>query len=195
VHNSGPGSVSYNARDYRLHNTLVDPKPDGTYPWSAGWCAGTWVWTDWAGDDGVDHTVAYVPGTAGANNRWYIAKSAGNSLTFSINDSAGTQRYHTLAATSVNWTASNSKYIETCYNGTNTMIAHHYNASNSTWYNWAAGGDAIIGLSGQTTYVDIGAIAATEMLNGYISNICFAPFSATYSNACWNNGQAPKRPF
>ena len=181
-------------RIFSWHST-VDPKPQGTYPWSAGFCVGGWIWTDWAGNDGVDHTFVYVPGTAGNNNRWYIAKSSGNSLTFSINDSAGTQRYYTLAATSTNWTPGNSKYFESCYNGTNTMIARHYNANNATWYNWGAGGDAIIGLSGQTSYVTIGSIAAAEVLNGYVGNLFITPYSSTYTNTNFNSGNGPKKPY
>lgn len=197
VHNPGVGSVSYNRRDYKLNNVLVEPKPDGSYPYTAGWCAGMWVYTDWAGDDGVSHGIFEIPPTAGSNNRVALGKNSANELSFNIYDSAGLRmNYYVGSLTNTKWTAGGYKYIEGCTSNTGTVMMHYYNANNSTWYT-AIPSPAGTGIQdGQTNYINIGYTAFfAAYFDGYISNICFAPFSASYSNCAWNSGNPPKRPY
>jgi len=69
-----------------VHNPLYaignqgDFLPNGNYAYSGGWCASTWVYSDWAGNDGVFHYVLSVPATSGSNNYWAIYKYSSNSI-------------------------------------------------------------------------------------------------------------------
>lgn len=195
VHNSGAGTTSYNTRTYQVHNTLTDAKPDGTYPWATGWCMSAWIYSDWAGDDGADHGIIEVHPTAGNNNWIALAKNSANEVTFNIYDSAGVRTNIWLGTrNNTNWTAGGWKYFEGCSNNSSMSMMHYYNANNSTWYTSGITGAPV--QDGQSNYVRVGfANFSFKSLDGYISNICFAPYSASYSACNWNNGNPPKRPY
>jgi hypothetical protein len=203
VHNSGPGSSSYSARTYALHNVLSDSKPDGTKAYANGFCVGGWYYNDWNWDTGAGaetiHKIFAIPGTVGSNNRVEVyINTSSDEVLFLIYDSVGNYYFkYKGAITDIIWTGGYWKYFEACTSNTGTVIAHHYNVANSTWYPWSlvdATGTAIV--NDQSTTMNFGSSGAgNRYIDGYISNICFAPFSSTYSNICWNNGTPPKRPY
>jgi hypothetical protein len=193
THNPGAGTTTYNARDYRIRNTLADQTYSGTYPYLTGWCGAAWVYTDYNGSQIVgNYTLAVVPATAGANNFWYIHLENGNYIAFYLNDGAGGSRVLYQATDATNWTGSNWHYVEWCSNNNNTLTGHWYNVSNSTWYTIGVNGGGGIGIqNGQSTTMSIGTNAGASPLNGYISQLCFKPYNAIYPNCGFNGGKPP----
>jgi len=182
----------YDERDYRLHNPLSDYSEElDEYMYESGFCTGAWIFSDWA-DDGVDHYILQVPGTAGSNNRMILYKSGVNQATFRIYDGAAGFLAKFLAVTNTNWTAGDWKYVEACTDNTGTTIAHHYNVNNSTWYAWSDASGAGTGIQdGQSDELHVGHGAAATFLDGYISEINMVPYSAIFPQAGFNSGKPP----
>jgi hypothetical protein len=192
---TGSGSVTYNSRQYELHNPLSDycEQEDG-YCYASGFCASAWVYTDWAGDDGVNHYLFVSPATAGNNNLWQVFKSNGDSIRFRLYDGAGAARIYELAVTNTNWTSGNWKYVEICSNNSdNVLSAHHYNVFNSTWYDWSVASGAGTGIqNGQSADLHIGNAANTNYCDCYQPEIHISPYSAIYPNRGFNGGKPPE---
>ncbi|MBU2527729.1 MAG: hypothetical protein KKC03_14120, partial [Bacteroidetes bacterium] len=196
---SGGGAVTYNIRDYKLFNPLSSyVQSEGGFAYASGFCLGGWVYTDWAGDDGVTHYIAAVPGTVGNNNSWHISKNSSNRVQFILHDSAGTFRYTFYTVTNVEWTSGNWKYIEICSNNTDNILQlRHYNVNNSTWYTAVTTYDTGTGVqNGQANYISVGSSLAAVPLNGYIRNLTIGPYNAIWPMLGWNNGRIPAaRPY
>jgi len=197
---AGGGVVTYNNRQYELHNPLSDYcESEGDDCYASGFCASAWVYTDWAGDDGVGRRILFVPGTAGNNNRWDIRKDAANNLQFYFYDNAAAIRNYGVAVTGVNWTAGDWKYVEVCSNNSdNVLLGHHYNVGNSTWYTWSNAAGAGTGIqNGQSVELHVGHQSNASYLDGYISEIHISPYSDIYPNKGFNNGVPPvnKHPY
>lgn len=192
VHTPGAGTVTYNSRDYRIRNTIADQSYSGTYPYNTGWCASFWVYTDWAGNDGVQHYISSVAGTAGNNNAWYIYKWSNDTIYFDLFSSAGAQGYRLVATDATNWAAGNWKYFEGCNSNTGTYFAHWFNVANNTWYTLTNNVGGMAGQDGQTTSIYLGESGANTMfLDGFISQLCIKPYSATYTYCGFNSGKPP----
>jgi hypothetical protein len=154
------------------------------------------IYTDWAGDSGVRHDFINIPGTAGNNNRWVIGNNAANEFAFNIFDSAGGLRIRYLAGTSTNWSANGWKMLQACTSNTGTMIARHYNYSNSTWYNWSSVDNTGTGIqNGQSNVAHIGSSAGSFTEDAYVGDICFDMYNAGYSMCNWSSGTSPKKPY
>jgi len=69
------------------------------------------VWTPWAGNDGVLHTIFDSQGTAANQNRILIQKTAANNLEFNIWDNATNLKQCSEAVTAVNWPAGTMKRV------------------------------------------------------------------------------------
>ena len=191
VHNPGAGTTTYNARDYRIRNTLADQTYAGTYPYLTGWCGGVWIYTDWSGTDAPRHDLLYIPPTAGANNLVGLL-TVGGVMYFYIYDSAGAYKVFQTFLDANNWYASNWKYLEACTSNTGTLKGHYYNVNNSTWYNLGNGGGAGTGIqNGQNTLLFVGSNTGANQTNGYISQLCFKPYNAIYPNCGFNGGKPP----
>jgi len=61
------------------------------------------VWTPWAGNDGVAHVIFSNIGAG--NNRLYMDKPAGNYLRISTIDNAGAAKHNIIGTTAINWPA------------------------------------------------------------------------------------------
>lgn len=195
IHNpSGAGTTAYNNRQYELHNPLSDYiESEDEYGYESGFCMSAWVYTDWAGDDGVTHYIIKSPPTAGSNNIWFIRKTNTDNLLFNLYDSAGAFRQTFLAVTGTNWSSEGWKYVEICSNNSdNTITGHWYNVANSTWYDLAGLGGAGTGIQdGQQPDLHIGHNANIEYLDGYISEIHIGPYSDIFPMAGFNSGNPP----
>lgn len=191
VHNSGAGTTTYNARDYRIRNTLADPiASTGAYPYATGFCTGGWFWTEGSATRGF----LEAPGTAGNNNRWFVSMNNPTELDFAIFDSAGNYRFQYMGSVNdTNFTSGTWKYIEACSSNTGTLSVHHLNTNNNTWYDWPIPDNVGTGIqTGQTDYIKVGREGA---LDGYVHKIFVAPYNATYTFTDFNNGRSPPRPY
>ncbi len=193
IHKLAGAETAYSARDYRLHNPLADYSEElDEDMYESGFCVSTWVYSDWAGDDGANRDLFFVTGTAGLNNRWQVSKNPEDNVQLVLYDSAGVFRIHQLAVTDTNWTAGDWKYIEACSDNAGTIAGHHYNANNATWYTWPDGGGAGTGIQdGQTSELHVGHSTATNFVDGYISEINMVPYSAIFPQAGFNSGKPP----
>jgi len=194
AHNpSGDVTTTYNLRDYRLHNPLSDyvESEDG-YAYESGFCASTWVYTDWDGDDGVVHFMVQVPDTGGTNNIIQLRKRGDDDIYFYVYDGAGAARTRSLSVTSVNWTGGNWKYAEACSDNTGTMVAHHYNVENETWYAWTDEGNVGTGVQDdQSDEFHIGHAGGITFLDGYQNHVFISPYSDIYPMKGFNSGRPP----
>lgn len=194
---SGAAPCTATSRQYELHNPLSDfIEAEQKYGYEDGFCADAWVWTPWAGDDGINRYILNVPSTAGSNNRWSLQKHDADILVFSIYDSAGGLRQYYTGADSTNWPTGEWKYIEACSNNSdNVLVARHYNAGNSTWYDWATAAGAGTGIQdGQATDLHIGHLSNTNYLDGYTPKIHVSPYPTgnfVWPQKGWNNGRPP----
>jgi len=192
---AGAGLTTYNSRYYILHNPLADYcQSEGDDCYADGFCASAWVYTDWAGNDGSVHNILYVPATVGSNNLWQIKKTGGNDLYFNYYDGAGVNRSVHLAVTNTNWTSAKWKYVEWCSNNSdNTVVAHHYNVNNTTWYDWGSLAGAGTGIQdGQSSELYIGHEGDANYCDCYQSEIHISPYSAIYPNIGFNGGIPPR---
>jgi hypothetical protein len=191
---TGSGSVTYNAKQYELDSPLaryVDS--EGGYAYASGFCGWAWLYTDWAGDDGVTHQILTSPGTAGVNNRWIINKPNSNNVQFVLYDAAGALRQYTIVTTSTNWTAGGWKYLEWCSNNSdNVLKGRHYNVSNSTWYDWSSAAGAGTGIQdGQATDLHVGHDAGVNMVDGFVSEMGIGEYSDIWPQRSFNGGRPP----
>ena len=193
---SGGGAVTYNVRDYRLHNPLSDYiQSEGKYGYEDGFCIGGWVWTDWDGNDSVVHYFWNAVGTAGNNNRWWVNKAGSNVLTFYIYDNAGGTRYKALTPTLTNWSIGGWKYIEACSSNTGTLAARHYNMTNDTWYSWDITSTVGTGIQdGAFSEMRIGNYGAVQVLDGYFGPFKIGPYSAVWPMYVWDK-RPTKKPY
>jgi hypothetical protein len=191
---SGSGTTTANSRQYELHNPLSDyceSEDDDCY--ASGFCASAWVYTDWAGDDGVYHTFIDVPGTAGNNNRWRIVKNSNDTTQFHFY-SAAANNYNRYSATltDTSFTAGGWKYIEVCTDNSTLTKAHHYNHDNATWYDWnSTAGGAFAVQDGQSSDMHIGHGANANYCDCYQPEIHISPYNAIYPNQGFNSGNPP----
>jgi hypothetical protein len=191
---SGGATTTANSRQYELHNPLSDYcESEDADCYLSGFCASAWVYTDWAGDDGVQHYIINVPTTGANANVLRLRKIAANSLYFDIWDGAGAQRVYSLVSNGTNWTAGGWKYIEACSNNSdNVLSAHHYNVSNSTWYDWSVAIGAGTGIqNGQSVDLHVGHAANANYCDCYQPEIHISPYNAIYPNIGFNNGDPP----
>lgn len=179
VHMPTAAGVTYNSRDYRVHNPLSDMKPNGRYAYQDGFCAGVWVWTDWKGNDGATHYIIFIPGTVGNNNRWSLVKDPTNTLTHIIYDSAAGTKIAALAATSDNWRAGTMKYVEACSNNAGTIAARHFETGNNTWYTWTASGAGTGIWNGQMTDIWLRGTGVNS-LQGYLSYLVIGSYNVVW---------------
>jgi hypothetical protein len=193
VHNLAAGSTTANARDYRLFNTLSarsDVLREDMY--ESGFCASAWVYTDWAGNDGVSHFIMVSPATAGSNNLWRVHKFSDNSVEFDIYDSAGVARWILLIGTTINWSAEDWKYIEVCSENDGTMDGHWYNVANSTWYDMGAEQGIGTGIQdGQSDELHVGHNVTATFCDCYIPVVHIVPYSAIFPLEGFNLGRPP----
>lgn len=180
VHAAGAADVVVNSRDYRVHNPLADVRPNGRYAYQDGFCAGMWVSSDWAADDGVGKYLVAVLGTAGSSNYWHIFKHTNNSIYFSIYDNAAVALQRYLAVTSANWTVGYPKYVEACSSNTGTIVARHYDTGTSTWYSWSGSSGAGTGIfAGQTANIHVGGNTGLPM-DGYLGPLVIGPYKSSW---------------
>jgi len=202
---TGAGTTTYNTRNYRFDNPLQRwSDADAEYGWENGFCVAKWVYTDW---NSLAAGTAYffqAIGTVGNNNAWWFSFTATELLQFRVYDAAASTRFSQYGAvTDTDWTAGDWKYIEGCTDNTGTIVAHHYNRANTTWYVWSAP-------SGPGTGIQDGAgtenvVGGTGTTNGYFSEVRISPYPAgafAWPNAGFNNGEPPvngygstKRPY
>jgi hypothetical protein len=198
VSNPGAGSSSYSSRVYKLHNTLSDAKPDGSYPWSAGFCASTWIYSDWDGANSptVSTGILNTNQGGGPANAWYLGIDGTHNLLFALYDSAANVNYRYSILDATTWSAHAWHFVEICTSNTGTHFGHWYNVNNATWYDMFI--DYDLGTGIQTASLDplwVGKDVWGNYLEGYVSNVCIMPYSATYTNCNFNGGQSPKRPY
>ncbi len=77
------------------------------------------VWTPWAGNDGVDHYL--LDTTVSGTNRVFLYKTAANVLTLRVNDAAGANKNRTINVDAANWPAGTMKAIAGSLTADNTM--------------------------------------------------------------------------
>jgi hypothetical protein len=192
VQNAGAGTTTYNVRNLAIRNTLADPTNTGVYPYTTGFCASTWVYTDYSGAGITAHKIIAQSTPIMGANYWYMQVEAGDYVATYIYDNAGGAKVTYLVTNATNWSASNWHYIEVCTSNSGAPIAHHYNKANSTWYTWISSGAGTGILSSMSTNLSVGSnIGGTSNLNGYLSNVCLKPYSATYTNCGFNGGVPP----
>lgn len=193
VHNSGAATTVYNLRDYRLHNPLADANSQtGALSYLSGFNAGVWVYSDWAGDDNVQHRI--VKSTASGGQDWSIHKGSTNDLTFAINNGAVWKSVYTTV-TSTTWKAGTWKYVEAATDNTGNIKAHWYETNDSTWRTISTASGAGTGImSAQGSTIEVGSAAGTELLNGYLQYLFISPYNVAYTNRFFNSGKPPKSP-
>jgi len=194
VHNpAGDVTTTYNLRNYRLHNPLSDyvESEDG-FAYESGFCASTWVYTDWS-EDGIDHCMFRANSTAGNNNKWRIEKTSADNTMFWVWDLAGNNRYVYLGATNTTWTIGDWKYIEVCSNNSDNVVkGHWYNAANQTWYDMGSLGGPGTGVQDdQSNELHIGHRSNMDFLDGYQNQIFISPYSDIYPMKGFNSGSPP----
>jgi hypothetical protein len=199
---NGGATTATTQRTLIVHNPLYaignqgDFLPNGNYAYSGGWCASTWVYSDWAGNDGVFHYVLSVPATSGSNNYWAIYKYSSNSIFFEVYDSVGNQEFISTSVDATSWTAGGWKYIEACWDNAGNPKARHYNVNNTTWYNWTTSVGSAGGMSGQHQSMYLGtSTLSTFPLDGNLGSVCIAPYKASYTLCDFNGGTPPKKPY
>jgi hypothetical protein len=176
--------VTYNARDYRLDNPLLQESNQAVH-FVDGFCFGSWVYTDWS-DDGVLHYAARLNATAGVNNRINILKAGDDKIQIKVYDSAGGDLAAEFLVTTTNWTAGGWKYIEACTSNTGAVVGRHYNATNSTWYLWSGVGAGTGIQDGNATFWYVGG--PTPHWDGYFKNFIFGPYNAIWPMYGWSGG-------
>jgi len=185
--------TSYVLRDYSVHNPLADYDGENKrYAFTAGFCMSAWVY-DWAVNDDMTHYMISFDGVGIGNTiEVYELRAGGtNYVLFRIVDSVGNVTEKLRVATATSWTPGDWKYFEVCFNNNHVDFAHHYNANNSTWYNWdTVGFNLAVSLSTVGDLV-LGSGGVSTSLNGYISEVQVSPYSATYTNNGFNNGRPP----
>lgn len=198
VHNEGAGSTTYNDRDYRLYNPLVEYIQDeNAYGYENGFCFAALVHNDWEADDATEHIITFISTTGGTSNLWSLSKTSSNRIQFVLYDSAGALRYMFTSVTDTNWTAGDWKYVEACSNNTDdTIKLQHYNYNNATWYVTSTIYDVGTGIQDdQHAEMYIGHSTGGAFFNGYIHKIYITPYSAVFPNKGFNGGRSPPPPY
>lgn len=190
VHNpNGTGTLTYSTKLVTMHNPLYDYSSElNERMFESGFCFGSWVYTDWAGDDSAIHTI-YT--NAEGVNIVRIDKYSSNNLYFWVEGSDGLYNRRYLSANSVNWPAGDWKYLEWCQNNNNTSAARIYVLSTETWYSLPVASVWVLPMDDISSTVYIGSWAGANFFDGYFGNICIGPYSAVYPQMCWNNGKPP----
>jgi len=190
---SGGGAVTYNRRDYSIHNVLTDYiQSEGADAYTTGFCLGVWLYSDWGGDAAGIHRIFNVPGTAGNNNRILLTVP---NFGFTIYDGAGVALGTALAADATNWSANNWHYIEACTDNAGVLKGRHYNVTNSTWYDWNAPTGAGTGIQAdQDDELEVGQGVGSNHYDGYFGPFKMGAYSATWPMYAWDK-RPTKRPY
>jgi hypothetical protein len=187
---TGAGTTTYNIRDYALANPLGGwSDVEDEYGWESGFCVSFWWYTDWNAQ-AANPPIMNAVGTAGNVNRWYFTFISNESMRFYLYDGAGGEmRSLSAVLTNTEFTINDWKYIEACSDNAGTIVAHHYNRANATWYDWGAGSGAGTGIqddAGPRIY-----ISDSGYCEGYFSEIRISPYETPYPNKGFNGGVPP----
>lgn len=72
------------------------------------------------------------------------------------------------------------------------LKGHHYNESNSTWYDWSTAAGAGTGIQdGQAADLHIGHDANANFLDGFMSSFGVGPYSAIWPLNGFHGGRPP----
>jgi hypothetical protein len=115
----------------------------GALGFTNGYCFGTWIYTDWVGDDSYGHRLVF---TSGYPNLIELYKDSSNYFGFTVTDAGGGLRRSRYLVDSTTWPAG-WKYAEFCSPNIGDVKARYYLPSTSTWYTGVAssvGGTGIL---------------------------------------------------
>lgn len=204
---SGSVTTTVSTRVFSLDNPLAQGTPA---KYTAGFCVGGWVWTDWGGStmSAAIHTLISVPASAGVMNKWSIYGNvlAGPqpAMLFDVYDQNIGGHYHRIYNNNINdtnWSAHSWKYVEACFKPSlssplTVIKAKHYNSANLTWYDWLVPVSTSTQMpNGQSTTLSIGHALGVSQPDAYFYKPFIVPYSATYPDTFFNNGKLPPLPY
>ncbi|MFA4972897.1 MAG: hypothetical protein WC683_09805 [bacterium] len=134
------------------------------------------VWTPWAGNDGVTRFL-FSMGNPAAANSMFIRKTNTNVLNFNIYDAAGAVRGCTEAVDATDWPAGTMKVIAASRDAAGNMLAYLGGTAFTTQN--AGAGSGLMGAAAATIYFGNRG-AGLDPLNGLI-----LPF--TYRGVAWGD--------